>query len=304
MKNRKNIISKKFLLKIKPDLIIFDLFLFVYSEFILYSIIPDDMKLYQLFTLNWLVFMGIVITFFISWYGGYLFSGFMSRINERFIGIATLISLWIPGSMFLFIAWNLESLSIDGLSKGQVYWSYFGVIIGLLAGSIFGLTEQMAEKGKSVLQYRVQGMMIPSSLCFFYLGFSPSIEVPAFIFFAMGMVSYLLCFKIGDMLDNNEERHLSRAYKIFRRWVFPFIIVMIFCLWEELYIWGKIQGALMKNKTVPVTEMLFYLTVSGIIPVRIIMVLRPPFTFFGLFTGTAAMGYFIYSVSALVNRIF
>ncbi|MCP4130078.1 MAG: hypothetical protein GY754_03575 [bacterium] len=306
MKTKKPVISKKILFRIKPDEIIFDLFLVIYSEFILYSVIPGDMKLYQLFTMNWLVFMGIAITFFITWYAGLLAAGFAHRVKKKFLTIPyMLLLLWIPASMFLFIAWNLEELSVDGLNKGQLYWSFFGGLLGLISGLIFAYTEQQVERGKSVLQTRVQAMTGPLGLIFIYTGFSPLVDKLMILFFIMGFIIFFAGIKIGSMLEdkNYDERPISRSYTIFRTWIFPVIIVMIICLWEELYIWGKIEGALMNNKTLSVKEMLGYLTVSGIIPLRIMMILRPPFTLFGLLTGAATMGYFIYCITVLIKSV-
>jgi hypothetical protein len=308
MKNAHGILFKnKRFLRIRTSELFFDLVLILYSEFFLYSVVSRGKMLYQLFSLKWLVFAGPILAFFITWYTGLLAARYGHRIkNTKLAHIPFALFIWIPVSMFLFIDRNLVGISGGTMAKGHHYWNYFGVIVGIIAGNIFGYTERYTEEGKSVLQYRVEGMAVPSALFFFYLGFYQAFKTgnsPS-IFFIISLGSYFGLFKLGSYLDDDREHKRSSFYHLFRIYVFPFIIIVILCFWEEVFIWGKINGALMNGETVSVPGMLVYLVISGIIPVRVIMAFQPPETLLGFLTGLVSISYFIFSIINLIGQVF
>jgi hypothetical protein len=293
--------------KIRTNELFFDLALVLYSEFLLYSVLGRGKMLYQLFSIKWLVLTGPIIAFFITWYTGFLAARYSRRIKNRKLDhILHALFIWVPVSMLLLIDRNIEGISGGAVAKGDRYWNYFGVIVGILAGNIFGYTERYSEEGRSVLQYRLEGMAIPTALFFFYLGFYQAFitGLSPFIFFILSLGSYFGLFKLGSYLDDDREQKISSFYHFFRLHIFPFVTIVILCFWEELFIWGKINGALMKGDTVSSPGMLVYLVMTGIIPVRIIMAFQPPATLPGIVTGLLSISYFIFSIINLIGQVF
>lgn len=292
--------NRKFL-KVHVGELLFDVVLIVYTEFFLYSVIGKGDLLYKAVSFNLLVYSFPFITFFITWYNGFL----AARLNipKKLSFILTILFIWIPASMLIFTDLNLNKLSGGTMGNMQHYWSYFGVIVGIFAGVIFGTTENLVEEGKSAFIQRLLGMAVPFGLLFFYLGFSVTTKIN-FLYFILAIGVPIGMIRLTNKLEEKKGRRVSKLYLIFRAYIFPFIIIAILCIWQEVFIWGKINGALMNNTTLTIPGMLGYLVITGIIPIRIIMAFQLTATFFGRLTGLVSIGFFIYSVAYLIIHNF
>jgi len=82
------------------------------------------------------------------------------------------------------------------------------------------------------------------------------------------------------------------------------IVITLLCLWDEIYLWGKINPALRTGEIVSTAGMIFYLIISGIIPIRILIALQPPVNIINMIIGTGSIAYFIYSVIQLLRGLF
>ncbi len=261
---------------------------------------------YQLIKPEWFFALSIFIAFFISWYVGLLTLRLFDKNRGRIYTLLSFLGLWIPCSMSIFL--TISFSGIVGEDNRFVNLSYFGSVLGIIGGYIFGNTEYIACEGKSVLAKRLPGMSVVCGLFFFYLGFFGGFFID---FAGFTIICYILCFVCGlggiqlsNVLDEQGEKSISTFYQNFIKYMFPFIVLAFLCIWEELYLWGRINGALTNNETVTVPGILIYLVVSGIIPIRIMIALQPPRTLINITVGFATMGYFIYSVSKIVNNIF
>ncbi|PKL36004.1 MAG: hypothetical protein CVV44_17430 [Spirochaetae bacterium HGW-Spirochaetae-1] len=303
---KKPVYLKKKCLRINKDEIIFDVILFIYTEFFLYSIVLRGKMFYQVISHEWFIPLSILTPFFISWYVGLLLLRLCDKTRSKLYTFLSILGLWIPCSMSVFLVSSFSG--IGGEDNSFVDLSYFGSLVGIIGGYIFGSTEYIALEKKSVLSKRLAGMSVVGGLFFFYLGFFGGIFIDnigfTFICFILVFVCALGCIKLSNVLDEQGEKPLSAFYQNFMKSVFPFIVLAFLCIWEELYLWGRINGALSHNKTVSVPGMFVYLLVSGIIPVRIMMALQPPRTLMNMTGGFATMGYFIYSVHVMVTGIF
>ncbi|MDY6934100.1 MAG: hypothetical protein SVZ03_07745 [Spirochaetota bacterium] len=67
--------------------------------------------------------------------------------------------------MSIFLTYSF--LGIAGEDNRFVNLSYFGSIVGIIGGYIFGYTEYITHKGDSVLSKRLAGMSILCGLFFF-----------------------------------------------------------------------------------------------------------------------------------------
>jgi|GEM_PF-4804885 len=303
---KKSILSKIKRLKINKDEIIFDMVLFVYTELFLHSIVLRGKMIYQVIKPEWFIPLSILTPFFVSWYVGLLLLRLCDKIRGKRYTFFSILGLWIPSSMSIFLINSLSGIS--GKDSIFVSLSYFGSVVGVLGGYIFGNTEYLAVEGKSVLSKRLAGMSVVLGLFFFYLGFFGGIFIDhtgfTIICFILVFVCIIVGIKVSNVLDEVGEKPVSTVYLNFIKYVFPFIVLAFLYIWEELYLWGRINGALSLNTTVTMPGMLIYLLVSGIIPVRIMMAMQPPRTVINVTTGFATTGYFLYSVHRIITGLF
>ncbi len=292
--------------KINLHEIIFDVILFVYTKFFLYTIVTRGKMFYQLIKPEWFFALSILIAFFISWYVGLLLLSFFNKNKGKLYTFLSILGLWIPCSMSIFLTYSFSGIS-GGYNK-FVELGFFGSLVGMIGGYAFGTTEYIAREGKSVLISRLEVMTLVCALFFFYLGFSGRIFVDfayfPFICFILCLVCGIGGIKLTNMLEERDKKPISKFYKHFMGYIYPFIVLAFLCIWQELYLWGRINGALSNNEIVTVPGILLYLLVSGIIPVRIMMALQPPRTRINITLGFFAISYFVYSVSNIVDLNF
>ncbi|MBN1533648.1 MAG: hypothetical protein JXA20_13345 [Spirochaetes bacterium] len=285
--------------------VIFDVFLVVWSEFFLYSIITRGKNLYQFLGTDHLAVSTVAITFVLSWYLSIVYFHVDRKIaNATIRTILFLLVLAIPFFMCFFGYLSIKGIIGREPDNTVFFWTFFGTLFGIFAGFAFGYTEQGADEGKSIMHPRILSLLFITIIATFYISFFLMGQVNPFIVIASGGLVSLILFGIHKYLDKREPKDLSRAYHYFRRFIFPFLLFLILCFWEELYLWGKIHLVQQKNETPSFLSMVGYLSISGVIPVRIIMILYPRVSITGICTGIVSLGYFLYSLRSLIAGLF
>jgi len=146
---------KKNLFSINRDELLFDILLFVYVEFFLYSMVTGGKWFIQILSVNTLFTLGVVIDFFIIWYLGIIYSRYRKNTENFSIRIlVVLISFWIVISLHFGIAFNI----FDIYGKPDIIvlavFGYLLVMVGIGGGTVFAFTEAYKSMGKPVIADR------------------------------------------------------------------------------------------------------------------------------------------------------
>lgn len=84
--------------------------------------------------------------------------------------------------------------------------------------------------------------------------------------------------------------------KIFRKLIVPFFIAVILMLWEHLYLLSAVDDFQQVN----ILKIVLVLMFTGIIPLRIVMFLKPPVKIANLIMAVIAISFYIYSIQYLI----
>lgn len=314
------LLNRRDLLRVNPGEIIFDVLLVLYAEFFLYTVAAPGGSLVGSLSADGLFITGILIDFFIIWYLGISFTRFLNRTENPFIlvGVAAM-GLWLVVSLHFGIAINIGDI-LGGTAGNRFFflgmtWGAPLVIIGIGGGVVFAFTEPKAARGEAVLHERALALQKLFPLGMLTLGAGIAWRVVKHLHFGgiiLGIVIWALVVAAAWALPRAAEAAFNRqtpgardrAASVFMAYLFPVILATLVCLWDEIYLWGRLTPALREGTPWSAAGMVAYFFGSGIIPLRILMVLEPPVSIITAVTGLASLGFFIWQVLILVRGLF
>jgi hypothetical protein len=310
---------KKYIININPDEVLFDIFLVVYAEFFLYKLVTGGKWFVEILSMKTLLVIGVFIDFFIIWYLGMIFRAYWD--NYRKIGpfIAFFIAaVWIVCALHLGMILNVFDLFGERDFIIMSVFGYLAVMVGIGGGVVFAGTEFQMGKGKQTAAERLHAMKIVLPFGMWamniYLVYHLLDELQM-KYWVLGIVLWAVMIFLEFYPLHRAElaarkrpvppagAPLSRAAGAFYRFVFPVIVITLLCLWDEIYLWGKLSPAVRAHETVSVAGMVAYLVLTGIIPMRLLLLFKPPLNAVNLLAGAGSVGYFIYSIVSLVMKI-
>ncbi len=316
--NNQGSFFRKYVFRLNWDEFIFDVFLFAYAEFFLYKFVTGGKWFVQVLSMETLLLAGVFIDFFIIWYVGLVLREYLGYYKKVFIfvlyGIA---ALWIVIALHLGVAMNV----FDIFGKGDfIIMSVFGylmVMVGIGGGIVFAGTEVQREKGKPAAAVRLRALkiMVPFGMWAMNIYIAYHILkalhvknlIPGVLLWIMFTFLEIMIFWVFERRVKKSapaEIRMSRFDRIFRKFIFPVIVVTLLCLWDEIFLWGSITRALNHKETLSLAGTMVYLTLAGIVPMRVILIFQPPLNLVNLAIGAGSTGYFLYSVAMLLKSIF
>lgn len=301
----------------------FDIVLICYASFFLLSVAGESGRFYESFSIVYLIITSIISTFFIIWYFGILYNIFRSYTTSiKILIFVGLVCLWIAVAQVFTLVKNIGWIYNLESDHGLIILGYsFIIIYGFLLGIFFAVTE-VYNKSDNIKESRLLSRILflrffagyflfnayISLLSIFSLNQKISISVIIAIVVTViitGLIIFSFPFekKLKKRLKS-EKVFEGRTLVFFKHYILPIIIITSLCLVEEIYIWGKINSALVQEEIVSNAEMIFHLTISGILPMRLLFALHPPITGLGIIGGLASISYFIYRCVDLLQNIF
>ncbi len=223
--------NRKDLLRFNSHELIFDILLVLWSELLLYSVVTRGKNLYQLLTIDQLAWSTVVITFVLSWYIFLIYYHLDKKIKNVWPSVMMFyLAIIIPFLMCIFGYRGIEGIIGRKPPKSVYFWTFFGTLFSIIAGSGFAYTEQGAEEGKSILLPRVEVLFLIIPIGTFYMSFYLGGRVPFAAVLAAGGAVLLILYLIHRQIKDRKEMKLSRSYYHFRKYMFPVIFFLVLCL--------------------------------------------------------------------------
>lgn len=309
---------RKYIIRVNADEVIFDLLLFAYAEFFLYRFVTGGKWFVQVLSMETLLVGGLFVDFFIIWYLGVILREFMAYYRKvQVFVIYGVAALWIIIALHLGIIMNV--FDIFG-RHDIIIMSVFGyllVMVGIGGGIVFGATEAQRGKRKPVAAVRLRALRIifpfgmwAMNIYLVYTLLDVLHKKSILIGIPLWCILTFLEFYVFWFFEKrvNKDAPLdpspARFDRVFRKIIFPVIVVTLLCLWDEIFLWGSISRAVSRKETLSLAGTMAYLTLAGIVPMRIILIFQPPLSLPNLACGAGSMGYFLYSVAMLLSSIF
>jgi len=294
--------------------ILFDVVLIVYSEFFLYGIITGGRWFVELMGLNAFLLAGVFIDFFIIWYLGIVLKSYWSSPDQIWLKFLTgIAAIWILVSLHFGIGINSTDIFKPDMISLWIF-GYMLVMIGIGGGMIFAITEFSRAKNISAARFNALKKLFPFGLWAMNIYLAYYILetlhfkkiIPGIILWSVLTISGFAVFHFLEKkaLAKNGPVLPDKIREFSKKYILPFIIITLLCLWDEIYIWGKITPALKRNESVSAAGLMVYLFFSGIIPMRLLLVFQPPVNIYNILIGLFSIGYFIISVLNLLDSIF
>ncbi|MBP7738568.1 MAG: hypothetical protein KA369_21515 [Spirochaetes bacterium] len=306
---------RKYIFRLNLDELLFDIFLIAYAEFFLYRFVTGGKWLVEILSMKTLLLGGVFIDFFIIWYLGIILKEYLGYYKKPLVivmyGIA---ALWIVCALHIGIAKNVFDIFGKPDFIVMSVFAYLMVTVGIGGGIVFAGTEVQRGGGTPVAAVRARalkillpfGMWAMNIYLIYYLLDALRMKyiligIPLWALFTF--LEFYLLWIIEKRLRKgaSAEWGPSGADTVFRKFIFPVIAVTLLCLWDEIFLWGSITRALKNGNTPSMGGTLAYLTLAGIVPMRVILVFQPPLSLVNLAIGVGSMGYFLYSVALLIK---
>lgn len=307
----------RYILHVNRDELLFDIMLYAYAEFFLYRFVTGGKWLVQFLSMESLLVAGVFVDFFIIWYLGMVFREYLAYYTNALIHVAYgIAALWIVIALHLGVVMNV--FDIFGKSDFIVMsvFGYLLVMVGIAGGVVFAATEVQRGKGKPVAAVRLRTLKIVVPIGMWAMNIymvyhilgalnmrSFLVGIPLWLLFTFLEYFLFRFFEKRVQKDAPAELRPSRFDRIFRSYLFPVIVVTLLCLWDEIFLWGSITRALSRGETLSLAGTIAYLTLAGIVPMRIILIFQPPLNLVNLAMGAGSMGYFLYSVAMLLKSV-
>jgi len=319
MSSSENSFLKRYIVNINPDEALFDVLLVLYSKYFLYGLVTGGRRFVEILSMNSLMVIGLFIDFFIIWYLGMIFRSYRDYYKKIGAYLAFFIAaLWIVGALHMGMAMNVFDLFGKPDFVIMSVFGYLMVMVGIGGGIVFAGTEYQMGTGKPTAADRLHAMKIVLPFGMWAM----NIYLVYHLLDALHMKSWILGIVLWAAMIFLEFYPLHRAElavrkrpasppgaplspaaNAFYRFAFPVIIITLLCLWDEICLWGRLAPAAREHETVSGAGMIFYLVLTGIIPMRLILLFKPPLNLVNLLAGAGSMGYFVYSIVSLVSKI-
>ncbi len=317
MPNKKSFF-RKYVFRLNGDELIYDLFLYAYAEFFLYKFVTGGRWLVEILSMKTLLLGGVFIDFFIIWYLGIILKEYLGYYMKPLVmvmyGIA---ALWIVCALHIGIAKNVFDIFGKPDLIVMSVFAYLMVTVGIGGGIVFAGTEVQRGRGTPVAAARARalkillpfGMWAMNIYIIYYLLDALRMKyiligIPLWALFTF--LEFYLFWIIEKRMRKSAspDGRPSGADTVFRKFILPVIAVTLLCLWDEIFLWGSITRALKNGETLSLAGTLAYLTLAGIVPMRVILIFQPPLSLVNLAIGAGSMGYFLYSVAMLIKSVF
>ncbi len=319
MNTKETSFLKKYIVNINPDEVLFDVFLVLYARFFLYKLVTGGKWFVEILSMNTLLVIGVFIDFFIIWYLGMIFRSYWGYYKKIGVCIAFFIAvLWIVIALHLGMIMNVFDLFGERDIIIMSVFGYLMVMVGIGGGAVFAGTEFQMGKGKPTAAERLHAMKIVLPFGMWAM----NIYLVYHLLDALDMKHWIIGIILWAVMIFLEFYPLHRAElaarrrppvppgaaltpaaDAFYRFAFPVIVLTLLCLWDEIYLWGTLSPAVRNHEPVSVAGMIFSLTLGGIIPMRLLMLFKPPLNLVNLLAGAGSVGYFIYSIVSLLKTI-
>ena len=320
MSTSENSFLKKYIININPDEVLFDVFLVMYARFFLYRLVTGGKWFVEILSMNTLLVVGVFIDFFIIWYLGMIFRSYLGYYKKIWVYIAFFIAaLWIVGALHMGMILHVFDLFGERDFIIMSVFGYLMVMVGIGGGAVFAGTEFQMGKGKPTAAERLHAMKIVLPFGMWAM----NIYLVYHLLDALHMKYWVLGIILWAVMIFLEFYPLHRAEMALRkrppapagsplsapagafyRFAFPVIVLTLLCLWDEIYLWGTLSPAVRNREPMSIAGLIVSLTLGGIIPMRLLMLFKPPLNAVNLVAGAGSVGYFIYSVVTLLQGIF
>jgi hypothetical protein len=220
--------------------------------------------------------------------------------------------VYVPTLIFLF-AGSIAVGNRSGLLQQYEWLVVLGGVAAISIGGLLGYLESLVpgdtnyEKATS----RNKTAIWISFVCLMALLIIPVTiheplkktagTVPAVmieIAASIGIVALgIMLFKFfGARIDHVSQKVAEGRYSgRIVEGILAFLVITLVCLWYELLIDFIVSGH------VSFFGMVYIITVTGYLPLRILMEFKPPFTPVNIVTGTASIAYFLYEIIKSVS---
>ena len=296
--------------------IIFDALLYVYASYVLYGLIAEQ-SLLSLFSP--FIAMGLpgVVNFFLLWYMGIVFNRYQKNTKNYLVLISVaLFFFYMLGCLHLTLTFTLGETEVFGKKNdsffhiaGTAVWGFIWFILGL----VIGIQEfYKSKQPNAVNQYRKFVkilMMIGVGILSIRVAFEVVDEFHVrggWLMFATWLTILAVLLLVTNFLVNYSfqqwrtwlsflEKYRIRegAKVVFKGYIMPFIIVLVLCLWHEIYVKAKVVNAINSKEMISSFSMIIYLLFTGLLPMRIVLLFEPPINIIGFITGGISLYYFI-----------
>lgn len=181
------------------------------------------------------------------------------------------VVIWLMASLCMLTGLLLSQSFADGLTTG--------FIVLIFLPSIIAAVPLLQEVGHEIRHDVPKGLRV-------ILGFIAWLT----IFILMGLVASKILKSKEKLKLFGEKISGNRTYKIlFINVIFTIIITTLLCVWNEIY-----YELILADTKSPSMNILF-LFITGVVPLRIIVMLEPPVKFLNLISGTAIIVFYLFT---------
>jgi len=312
-------VSTQWRFKINQHHLVFDIILALYAKFFLYKVFVHGNGLHNVMGPVLFMIFGIFSIVILTWYFGGVIKDYKDTLGAgKTLTFIVVISFLILVATYFTTAMNVNYL-YDIKAGPFLYFGYiFSFSIGLILGLVFGFTEfdntnldfrkLLLERIKLVKMMSGYIFGLPAgAICFIGsiswaikygdIGMFMGFGVAACVFFIPRWLINLAEKKMKKAIDREEqEQKTESVFKSLGNIVFPFLVATALCVNEEIYITSMIKSSEPGGTIAAFPSMILYLCLTGVIPLRIILAFKPPFTVFGIITGISTISFFLFSI--------
>lgn len=289
-----------------------DLALFAYGLYLLFT----DNSAFEITTYqgNESSVMLIIILTVVPWYTGYLIFHF-----EKYPAFIRGIAKWLFGAgilsliIFLIITFVGELAQVENPSGVTYFLSVFGMfftVLGpmmIIAGYVDNkFLDESDDPSKDIQWPMVTWVMFMVILAIVFLILTVGIFNPdpdgwgalgvVFLGFIGGTILAMavvggIGYVLKEFGEQDKKRYMIKAFKF----LFPLIVINCLIWWNDIAL-GKI---LEWNDYAPLStsNIIWSMTLCGILPFRILMLLKPPVDWHNVIAGIVALSIYVIGLS-------
>lgn len=288
--------------------LLFDIIVAVFAFIVMQIFIPEGRPMILELGPEGILFLVFFLQFFVAVYLGVLFGEFRSSM-ERSRVVKNLIRFFfgitVNGMFLILLITFALYVEFPGDYFGRetnlliVFILSVPLIMGFFLGSPVDLQREMMP-----ILWMPFGVFIP-------MLFYTCLVIGWKVHWFLGLLSFpLLVALVAAPLVG--KKYLTKKVDISKRMkkglsllcrdiVFPALMAVAFIYWQELTIMGVFKSASNNNITVSMTHLYLALALGGLIPIRLVMAVTPPFKPANVFMGVIAFVLYIISVSGYIH---
>jgi hypothetical protein len=298
---------------INSDETVIDFILLIFSCIITFYLIPEKSILIKILNPYSVLILIFFIEFFCILFISEQYKKMFKFSEKKDAGFIAkfLFFITVTGLYFIMIItvvfFNLYigNTALEYLKSNHELSLVIFVILGfpIMLGYLIGFPAETWKKTNYIIYVPATLyflMLLISTATFFYHSL-PLWALFIFITGAGGLIVpvYLKTSKKHSGLRKKiENRYLKyRAIrKIWKSILLPLIIIVMFIFWEELVLITMVQTAYNNDIVLNPLIILFSLLLSGILPLRLLALLTPPFKIINIITGILVLYFYFNSL--------